>query len=56
MGNFDEAFITSASRGILSVRSIDGVLLGDGFPGEVTRKLSKDFDLAIQNLLETVSE
>jgi branched-chain amino acid aminotransferase len=35
----DEAFITSATRGVLPVTRIDGVPLGDGRPGPVTRRL-----------------
>lgn len=34
-----EAFITSASRGIVPVVEIDGYMLGDGRPGEKTRAL-----------------
>ena len=35
----DEVFLTSAVRGILPVTSVDGVRVGDGRPGPVTRKL-----------------
>ncbi len=35
----DEAFITSATRGILPVTRVDGKALGDGKPGPVTRRL-----------------
>jgi branched-chain amino acid aminotransferase len=38
-----EAFITSASRGILPVVRIDGTSLGDGRPGTVTRRLAEGF-------------
>lgn len=37
--NAKEAFITSASGGVIPVVSIDGRPLGDGKPGPVTRKL-----------------
>jgi branched-chain amino acid aminotransferase len=36
----DEAFITSASRGIVPVVEIDGVQLGSGKPGPMTQSLS----------------
>jgi branched-chain amino acid aminotransferase len=35
----NEAFLTSAVRGILPVTTVDGVRVGDGRPGPVTRKL-----------------
>jgi branched-chain amino acid aminotransferase len=35
----DEAFITSAARGILPVTSVDGSVLGAGQPGPVTTRL-----------------
>ncbi len=35
----DEAFITSAVRGILPVTTVDGVRVGDGRPGPITRRL-----------------
>jgi branched-chain amino acid aminotransferase len=35
----NEAFLTSAVRGILPVTTVDGVRVGDGHPGPITRKL-----------------
>ncbi|HSZ80723.1 MAG TPA: D-amino acid aminotransferase, partial [Polyangia bacterium] len=35
----EEAFITSATRGVLPVTRIDDKPVGDGAPGPVTRKL-----------------
>lgn len=35
----DEAFITSSSRGILPVVTLDGQVIGDGSPGPFSRKL-----------------
>jgi branched-chain amino acid aminotransferase len=35
----DEVFLTSAVRGILPVTQVDGVPVGDGNPGPVTRRL-----------------
>jgi branched-chain amino acid aminotransferase len=37
--SFDEAFISSASRGIVPVVEIDGVQIGDGAPGSFTLAL-----------------
>jgi D-alanine transaminase len=34
-----EAFVTSASGGVLPVVSIDGQRIGDGRPGETTRRV-----------------
>ena len=42
-----EAFITSASRGILPVVRIDGTPLGDGRPGAVTRSLMERFQALV---------
>jgi branched-chain amino acid aminotransferase len=51
---FQEAFITSASRGILPVRSVDRSRVGGGFPGEVTNQLMTAFDRLIQRELEPI--
>ncbi|MFI5184994.1 MAG: aminotransferase class IV [Vicinamibacteria bacterium] len=42
-----EAFITSVSRGILPVVRIDGVTVGDGHPGPVTRDLIGRFQALV---------
>jgi len=50
--SIDEAFITSASRAVLPVTSIDGAPVGDGSPGPITlrllaayrQRLEKDLD------------
>ncbi len=39
----DEAFITSASRGIVPVVAIDGVSIGDGLPGGQTKALREAY-------------
>ncbi len=49
-----EAFITSSSRGILPVRSIDGKLVGTGVPGFCTQLLTKRFEKAISKLLRPI--
>ena len=40
----DEVFITNAPRGIVPVCSVDGVKVGKGCPGLVTRKIMKAFE------------
>ncbi|HEY4187282.1 MAG TPA: aminotransferase class IV [Polyangia bacterium] len=40
----DESFITSATRAVLPVTRIDGVAVGDGRPGPVTRRLMQLLD------------
>lgn len=41
---FDEAFITSSSRGVLPVTEIDNMPVGSGEPGVITRKLMELYD------------
>lgn len=41
---FDEAFITSSSRGVLPVTEIDNIPVGSGEPGVITRKLMELYD------------
>jgi len=48
----DEAFLTSASRGIIPVVSVDGRDLGSGRPGPVTRALIEAFDRRAEELEE----
>jgi branched-chain amino acid aminotransferase len=44
LGEVTEAFITSASRGVLPVVHIDDVHIGTGRPGRLTRELRGRFD------------
>ena len=41
---FDEAFLTSASRGIVPVVRVDETLIGSGEPGPMTRRLIARYD------------
>jgi len=50
----DEAFITSASRGILPVCKIDHSLIGNGHPGVITKTLSAAFDRLIADEQELI--
>lgn len=43
VSEIEEAFITSVSRGIVPVVSIDGAMIAVGHPGPVTRELSRRF-------------
>jgi branched-chain amino acid aminotransferase len=47
-----EAFITSASRGILPVVRVDGVVIGEGHPGPTTRELARRFEDLIEREAE----
>lgn len=40
---FDEAFITSSSRGVIPVVSINGQTIGKGIPGEITCCLQRQY-------------
>jgi len=40
----DEAFITSATRGVLPITRIDGAAVGEGRPGPITRRLMQLLD------------
>jgi branched-chain amino acid aminotransferase len=44
----DEVFITSATRGVLPVREVDGQVIGDGRPGSVTRRIMALYDRLTQ--------
>jgi branched-subunit amino acid aminotransferase/4-amino-4-deoxychorismate lyase len=39
----DEVFITSSLKELVPVRSVDGVTIGGGRPGPLTRRLLADF-------------
>ncbi len=51
---FSECFITSTSRGVLPVVSIDHKIIGPGNPGPITRKLHQLFDERIPKLVEPI--
>jgi len=52
LARIDEAFITSASRGVLPVRMIDNQTIGEGVPGMITRNLSVLYQAYILENLE----
>ncbi len=43
-GGWDEAFLTSTSRHILPLVRLDGVAIGDGRPGPLTKELGQRFE------------
>lgn len=49
-----EAFITSASRGIVPVIEIDGTPIGDGAPGPTTRRLREAYNAWVRAHLEDI--
>jgi branched-chain amino acid aminotransferase len=49
-----EAFITSSSRGIVPVVQIDGVTIGQGMPGPITKKLSAIYDVYVNKKAEKI--
>jgi branched-subunit amino acid aminotransferase/4-amino-4-deoxychorismate lyase len=49
-----EAFITSASRGVLPVARIDDETVADGRPGPHTRAIIQAFDALVRREAETV--
>ena len=54
IGLFEEAFITSASRLVLPVTSIDNRRINHGFPGELTKKLLESLTQRIKLDLEEI--
>ncbi len=54
LATLGEAFITSASRGILPVVRIDEVRIGDGSPGPTTRELAHRFEELIAREAESL--
>jgi branched-chain amino acid aminotransferase len=51
----DEAFITSSSRGIVPVVSIDKFTIGEGSPGQITKELSAAYDQYVMDHAESIS-
>lgn len=52
---FAEAFLTSSSRGIIPVVEIDGIAIGDGKPGPLTRALRAAYQTWVNQHLETLA-
>lgn len=54
IANFDEAFLTSSSRGIIPVVEIDSITVGDGNVGAVTKQLREAYQAWMSDHLETL--
>ena len=54
IARFSEAFLTSSSRGIIPVVEIDGIQIGDGLVGQVTKKLRNAYQTWMGEHLETL--
>ena len=54
LDQLDEAFITSTSRGVLPIRSIDGISMKKAVPGPVTKKLSDEFKAELDSGIESL--
>ena len=54
LGRLEEAFITSASRGVLPVVKVDELSVGSGKPGIVTRKIRAGFNRLTERLMEPI--
>jgi len=54
-GDFDEAFLTSSSRGVVPIVQIDGSTIREGEPGQVTYQLSAAYEAYVQQKAERIS-
>jgi branched-subunit amino acid aminotransferase/4-amino-4-deoxychorismate lyase len=52
--NFDEAFLTSSSRGVVPIVSIDDVPVGQGRVGDWAKTLSKAYQAYVQERSEVI--
>jgi branched-chain amino acid aminotransferase len=50
----EEAFITSSSRGVVPVVQVNDTIVGDGRPGEMTRRISAHFERLIEEQMEPI--
>jgi branched-chain amino acid aminotransferase len=54
VAQLDEAFLTSSSRGVVPIIRIDGMMIGDGLPGERTQELIQRYDDYVATNLEPI--
>lgn len=52
----DEAFLTNTSMGIMPVKSVDGRVVGERSPGQLTARLTKQLREAIQKWEEQIDQ
>jgi branched-chain amino acid aminotransferase len=55
LGELAEAFITSSSRGIVPVVSIDAVKVGQGLPGPLTRRLMARYNAEVERRARSIA-
>lgn len=48
---YEEAFLTSSVRGVVPIVRIDGVTIGDGRPGPLTRELAARYEVHVERNL-----
>ena len=54
VASFDEAFITSSSRGVVPLAKIDQHIIGEGVPGPVTQTLWQRYQRWVEDHLEKI--
>jgi branched-chain amino acid aminotransferase len=52
--SLEESFLSSSSRGVVPIIMIDGVTIGDGSPGPLTREIIRRYDLWVASHLEPI--
>lgn len=52
--HFSEAFITSTSRAVLPVKSIDSRVIGSGTPGEITRRIMEKYNQRVMAEIQPI--
>jgi branched-subunit amino acid aminotransferase/4-amino-4-deoxychorismate lyase len=50
----EEAFISSASRGVLPVIQVNDIVIGQGSPGKWTEMIMFDYAQKIEEIIETI--
>jgi branched-chain amino acid aminotransferase len=53
--NFDEAFLTSSSRGVVPIVMINGSPVGEGRPGRWTKNISKAYQAYVEERSEKIA-
>ncbi len=54
INTIEEAFITSASRAVLPVTEMDGLPVGNGLPGPVTKRLMRGYEQRLEEELVSI--
>ena len=52
--SLEESFLSSSSRGVVPIIMIDGVTIGDGSPGPLTREIISRYDTWVASHLEPI--